>query len=162
MPLHSPEGLALARAVHVLAVILWIGGVGVVTTALLPAARRAPTPQQGLDLFLRIEEGFSVQARWSVLLAGLSGFFLLDGLHDFSRILHPGSSWWLLPMIGVWTLFAVVLFILEPFVLRQRIPAIIQRDPAGVLRRVTLAHRLLLTFSLLAAALAAAGAHGGL
>jgi uncharacterized membrane protein len=31
--------LALARAVHVLAVVLWIGGVAMVTTTLLPAIR---------------------------------------------------------------------------------------------------------------------------
>ena len=31
--------IVLARVVHVLAVVLWIGGVGMVTTVLLPAIR---------------------------------------------------------------------------------------------------------------------------
>ena len=34
------DQLAIARALHVLAVVLWIGGVGFVTTVLLPAVRR--------------------------------------------------------------------------------------------------------------------------
>jgi uncharacterized membrane protein len=32
--------VTLARAIHVLAIVLWIGGVGLVTTVLLPAVRR--------------------------------------------------------------------------------------------------------------------------
>ena len=31
--------LAIARAVHVLAVVIWIGGVGMVTTVILPVVR---------------------------------------------------------------------------------------------------------------------------
>ena len=38
------DDVAIARALHVLAVVLWIGGVGLVTTALLPALRRMPDP----------------------------------------------------------------------------------------------------------------------
>ena len=34
------DDFILARAVHVLSVLLWIGGVAFVTTVLLPAVRR--------------------------------------------------------------------------------------------------------------------------
>jgi uncharacterized membrane protein len=34
------DDLAVARTIHVLAVVLWIGGVAMVTTILLPAVRR--------------------------------------------------------------------------------------------------------------------------
>ena len=34
------DDVTLARAIHVLAVVLWIGGVALVTTVLLPAVRR--------------------------------------------------------------------------------------------------------------------------
>ena len=38
---HSQmDGLVFARALHVLAVVVWIGGVSIVSTALLPAIRR--------------------------------------------------------------------------------------------------------------------------
>ena len=36
------DDVTIARALHVLAVVLWIGGVGLVTTVLLPLLRRLP------------------------------------------------------------------------------------------------------------------------
>ena len=36
--------LAIARAIHVVAVVLWIGGVAFVTTTLLPACRATASP----------------------------------------------------------------------------------------------------------------------
>jgi len=38
------DGLIAARVVHVLGVVLWIGGVALVTTVLLPATRRMKAP----------------------------------------------------------------------------------------------------------------------
>ena len=46
---------AIARALHVLAVLLWIGGVAFVTWVLLPACRALAEPQAQLDLFERLE-----------------------------------------------------------------------------------------------------------
>jgi uncharacterized membrane protein len=34
------DDVVIARAFHVLAVVIWIGGVAIVTMAVLPAARR--------------------------------------------------------------------------------------------------------------------------
>jgi uncharacterized membrane protein len=44
--------LAIARAIHVLAVVVWIGGVAMVTTVILPIVRRARTVvgSQGMSL----------------------------------------------------------------------------------------------------------------
>ena len=49
------EDLALARALHVLAVVLWIGGVAMVTTVLLPAIRRLPLSDDPVALFEQVE-----------------------------------------------------------------------------------------------------------
>ena len=65
--------MTIARVVHVLSVVLWIGGVGLVTTALLPAMRRFPDPAQRAAVFEAVEGRFGAQARITVLLAGLSG-----------------------------------------------------------------------------------------
>ena len=46
---------AVARALHVLAIVLWIGGVAFVTAVLLPAVRRQVPAPQRLALFDRIE-----------------------------------------------------------------------------------------------------------
>ena len=67
----------LARALHVLGVVLWIGGVAMVTTVLLPAARRLKSPAARVEFFEEIERGFASQARWSTLLTGATGFWLV-------------------------------------------------------------------------------------
>ncbi len=42
-----------ARALHVIAVVLWIGGVAFVTTVLIPSLRRIENSEKRLDLFER-------------------------------------------------------------------------------------------------------------
>jgi uncharacterized membrane protein len=41
----------VARALHVIFVVLWIGGVAFVTTVLLPAIRRLKAPRERIQLF---------------------------------------------------------------------------------------------------------------
>jgi uncharacterized membrane protein len=67
--------ITVARIVHVLS-LLWIGGVGFVTTVLFPAVRRLNPPEGRLAAFLAFEVGFAWQARISVALAGLSGLYM--------------------------------------------------------------------------------------
>ena len=62
-----PE-LVIARLLHVLGVVLWIGGVALVTTVLLPATRRLKTPQERIEFFETVERGFALQARITTLL----------------------------------------------------------------------------------------------
>ena len=55
------DDVTIARSLHVLAVVLWIGGVGFVTTVLLPALRRFPDPAQRTTMFGFVERHFSAQ-----------------------------------------------------------------------------------------------------
>src|SRR5262245_47690839 len=48
---NTMDGLIAARVLHVLGVVLWIGGVALVTTVLLPATRRMKTPAERIELF---------------------------------------------------------------------------------------------------------------
>ncbi len=66
--------IAIARILHVLAIVLRIGGVGVVTTVLLPALHRAYPSEQRYQMFHAIESRFAGQARILTLIAGASGF----------------------------------------------------------------------------------------
>ena len=70
------DDLTLARALHVLSVVHWIGGVAFVTMVLLPAVRKLASPRERVALFEKIERRFAVQARISTLIAGLSGFWM--------------------------------------------------------------------------------------
>ena len=74
---RSMDDVTIARSLHVLAVVLWIGGVGFMTTVLLPALRRLPNPAQRTAMFGIVERHFSAQARLSVILVGLSGLYML-------------------------------------------------------------------------------------
>lgn len=156
------NGLALARALHVLGVVIWIGGVAFVTLVLLPACAEEPEPSRALALFERLEHRFAPLARWSVALAGLSGLWLLHVTGAAWRFSGPLAQWWMYGMVGVWSVFALMLYVLEPFVLRTRFAALAHAHPAATLARVQRLHRVLLLVSLVVLGGAVAGSHGGL
>lgn len=151
--------LALARAVHVLGVVVWIGGVSLITTVLLPAIREWPTEENPIDFFEKIERRFAWQARIVTLLTGLSGFYLIHRMDVWSRYLSL-EFWWIHVMTLVWLIFTLVLFVLEPFVLHDQLMRRAERDPEGTLVFILRAHRFLLALSLLAVFGAVTGSHG--
>lgn len=153
------ESLALVRAIHVVAVVLWIGGVAMVTTVLLPAIRRLPDTEDPVDLFERIEGRFARQARVVTLVTALSGFYLVYRLDAWGRYLTL-NGWWLVAMTGVWFLFTLILFVLEPYVLKKALVRRAAIDPHGTLALIHRAHWGLLTLSLVTVAGAVAGSHG--
>lgn len=56
-----------ARALHVLAIVIWVGGVSMATTVVLPALRRGDLGSNWLRVFQAIEHRFVWQARTAVL-----------------------------------------------------------------------------------------------
>jgi uncharacterized membrane protein len=152
------EWLGLARALHVLGVVAWIGGVAMVTTVLLPAAGRLERAE-GFPLFERIEHGFARQARWTTALTGASGFYLVYALDLWHRFAQP-AYWWMGAMVLVWSIFTLMLFVLEPFFLHRAVTRRSRRDPEGTLRLVAHLHWILLALSLVTIAGAVAGSHG--
>jgi uncharacterized membrane protein len=155
----SAGSLALARAIHVVGVVVWIGGVSFVTTILIPALRREPDPSERLRLFEAMEGRFSVQARWVTALTGIAGFFMMQGLGAWSRYLDP-SFWWIHLMTAVWAVFTLVLFVLEPLFLHRWFRGFAEREPDRAFRLLQRFHVLLLTVSLIAVAGAVAGVRG--
>ena len=71
------------------------------------------------------------------------------------------SYWWMDAMVVVWTLFTLIVFVVEPRV-HRRLAAEAARDPDGVLRRLFRAHIFLLTAAAITILGAVAGANGGL
>ncbi|MCP3982774.1 MAG: hypothetical protein GY723_00200 [bacterium] len=153
------EALAVARIIHVLGVVLWIGGVALVTTVLLPAVRSFPEDENPVELFERIERRFALQARIITLLTGMSGLYLVHGLGAWRRYLSV-ESWWLHAMTAVWLIFTILLFVLEPRVLHRKLRERGERDPYGTLALIQRGHWLLLSLSLIAVAGAVGGSHG--
>lgn len=153
------EELSLARALHVLAVVVWIGGVGMATTVVLPAVRRGDLGSDRLRAFHAIEKRFVWQARAAVIVVGLSGFYMVAEFDLWSRF-HSLDYWWMHAMVCVWAIFMLLLFVGEPFVLHRRLPGMVARDPHAAFRRLHLVHVVLLTLSLITVFGAVAGSHG--
>ena len=70
------DDVVLARALHVLAVVIWIGGVSMATTVALPAIRRRDLGEDRLQAFRAIERRFVWQARTAVLIVGATGLYM--------------------------------------------------------------------------------------
>jgi len=151
------DDFILARAVHVLSVLLWIGGVAFVTTVLLPAIRRSAPPERRLEEFHRFEGRFAPQARAWVILAGLSGVWMTWRADLWSRFADP-HAWWMHAMVALWLVFAVMLFVVEPLHLHRRMAT--SPEPERDFARLERMHRVALAVSLLTLAGAVAGSHG--
>lgn len=151
------DDFIIARALHVLAVLMWIGGVGFVTAVLIPSIRRAHRPEERLETFHKFEGRFAPQAALWVLLAGASGFWMTWRADLWSRFADP-QYWWMHAMVAIWLIFAAMLFVIEPLFLHKRMEA--SPDPAREFARMERMHRVLLALSLVTVLGAVAGSHG--
>jgi uncharacterized membrane protein len=151
--------LEIARAVHILAVVHWIGGVTFVTCIVLPAVSRLAEPARRLAVFEEIEGRFSFQAKFSVTLAGLSGAYMLYRLDAWDRF-EDARFWWMHAMVLIWAIFTFVLFVAEPLVLHRWFHRRTLIDAEGTFAVIQTAHWVLLTLSLATVAGALLGAHG--
>lgn len=151
--------LAIAVAIHLIAIVWWIGGVAMVTTVILPAARRMSDPADGLAMFQRVEKRFSWHARAATLLAAASGFYMVSVLGLWRQFLMP-AFWWLGAMAFVWAAFTIVLFVVEPLFVHRWFERQTRRNPAQALLRLERLHWVALFVSTVTLLGAAAGSHG--
>jgi uncharacterized membrane protein len=154
------DGVTIARAIHVLAIVHWIGGVTMVTLVMLPGLIYDTPAAQRLGIFELIEGRFAKQARVSTLLAGASGLYMTYRLEAWDRFLDL-SFWWMDAMVLVWAIFTLALFVVEPFFLHRKFREHAERDPDGMFRLALRQHAILLTLSLVTIAGAVIGSHGG-
>jgi uncharacterized membrane protein len=155
------DGLAFARVLHVLAVVVWVGGISIVTTTLLPAIRRGELGAGWLEAFQAIERRFVWQARIAILIVGASGFYMIKEADLWDRF-SSAEYWWMHAMVGLWAIFAIGLFVVEPFMLDRHLHGWAERRPTMTFAWLAGVHWLLLTLSLVTVFGAVAGSHGWL
>lgn len=155
------DDFAFARALHVLALVHWIGGVAMVTTIVLPRARALTDAQAALAAFEAFEVRFAAQVRISILLVGLSGFYMLDRLQAWERLVDP-AFWWLMLMIVVWGIFALMVYVLEPLFIHRLFHNYALRDKERAFTLAIRLHSVALTISGVAIVAGVLGAHGAL
>lgn len=154
------DDASVARALHVLGVVLWIGGVAFVTTVLLPAVRRMKDPSERVAFFETVEGRFAWQARGTTLTVGLSGFYLVHVWDLWGRFALL-EYWWMHAMVLVWAVFSLMLFVAEPLFLQRWFLARAARKPVETFRLIQRLHWVLLAVSLVTVVGAVLGSHGG-
>jgi uncharacterized membrane protein len=153
------DDVVIARALHVLAIVIWIGGVAMATTVALPAARRGDLGADRLRAFQAIEDRFVWQARTAVVIVGLTGFYMSARLDLWERFISA-QFWWMHAMVGVWLLFAFVLFVAEPLILHRHFKKWATAAPEAAFAWLHRAHLVLLGLSLVTILGAVAGSQG--
>ena len=153
------DDVTLARALHVLAVVVWIGGVAFVTTVLLPAVRDLHAPAERVVFFETVERRFGRQARVTTVLTGVSGFYMVVRLDLWDRFLLV-AFWWMNAMVAVWLLFTLVLFVAEPLFLHRWLSVRANSRPESTFALVERLHWILLVLSLITLIGAVLGSHG--
>lgn len=148
-----------ARALHVLAVVIWIGGAAMVTTVVLPAVRRGDFGLDRLRAFQAVEHRFVWIARTAVIVVGVSGVYMVAEGNLWSRFRAAGF-WWMHAMACVWLLFAFMLFVAEPLVLHKRFKPWVTQAPEHAFAWLHRVHWVLLGLSVITIFGAVAGSHG--
>jgi uncharacterized membrane protein len=149
----------ISRALHILGVVIWIGGVAFVTAVLVPSLMEIADTGNRLDLFEKLEGRFAFQARIATLITGISGYYMLDYMNAWDRY-QQMQFWWMHLMTFIWVVFTVVLFVLEPLVLHRWFREKAVNDSAAAFAWLHRMHKVLLTLSMLAVLAAVAGSHG--
>jgi uncharacterized membrane protein len=153
------DDVTIALAIHVLAIVFWIGGVAMVTTVLLPAVRRFKSAEERVAFFDTVERRFAWQARATTLFAGASGFYMVDRLGLWGNFLSV-EYWWLDAMVLVWLVFTLMLFVAEPLFLHRRLEKRAKLAPESTFVLIQRLHWVLLVLSLITLIGAVAGSHG--
>lgn len=99
-----------ALTIHILSVVVWIGGVSFVTLVTFPMILRMDKSLEMVLMFQGVEHRFANIAKTMVILAGLSGFYL---------IYEKGLSFGVWIMIFVWAFYASLLFGLEKLIFKK-------------------------------------------
>ncbi|WP_282071499.1 hypothetical protein [Polaribacter atrinae] len=153
------NSITIARIIHVLAVVLWIGGVAMVTTVIIPAVKKMKSKKDKLSTFENIEGRFAIQAKITTLITAISGFYMMYELNAWERYLDY-RFWWIHAMTIVWIIFTLVLYVLEPLVLHKLFKKYANENPEKTFNILHKAHWVLLIISLITILGAVAGSHG--
>ncbi|MBI5742014.1 MAG: hypothetical protein HZA16_15020 [Nitrospirae bacterium] len=142
----------IALTIHVLSVIIWIGGVSFVTMITFPMIQRANSSLEQVMMFQGTEHRFVKIAKIMVILAGLSGAYLIK-----VKGMSVGS--WI--MISVWTFYASLLFGLEKILFKQIFakPTGEELDTKKIFSILQVFHYVILTLSYSAVAAGIFAAH---
>jgi len=125
----------------------------------LPTIRRFAHEKQQLSIFHVIENRFAFIARFSVVLAGLSGLYMVYALNAWDRFTQI-QYFWMYAMVLLWLMFAFALFIIEPFLFKNHGRIVKGHGSIMNLRKTAIVHWIIFILSLATIFVSVLGAHG--
>lgn len=151
--------VSVLTAVHVLGVVIWIGGVAFVTMIVFPMIARMEDSFEKVLFFQGMEHRFARIAKNSVAVVGITGCWLLYITGEW-RILFSMAGIGPTLMIVVWTSYLFVL-LFEGKIFRMIFGGKTQQDAVKVFSLLSRFHWVILGLSLLAVGVGVWAGHGG-
>lgn len=151
--------ISILTAVHVLGVVVWIGGVAFVTMIVFPMITRMENSLEKVIFFQGMEHRFAKIAKISVAVVGLTGGWLLYLTGEW-RILFSMVGMGPTLMILVWTFYVLVL-LFEGKLFKMIFGSRAQQDTDKVFSLLSRFHWVVLGLSLLAIGIGVWAGHGG-
>ena len=153
----------LIHIIHLLTVIIWIGGLSFITIIVIPMLIRWDDPLQKAITFQSIEHRFAPIARIYNIITGVTGFVMVY-LTGWYKLYHTAKGLPLLIMTLIWLVWFVMLFGLEPLIVKKMLDRMIKSgvkmEIEAVFARMNRMHWVLLTISLVASVAGIVFAHG--
>lgn len=151
--------ISILTAVHVLGVVVWIGGVAFVTMIVFPMITRMENSLEKVIFFQGMEHRFAKIAKISVAVVGLTGGWLLYLTGEW-RVLLSMAGLGPTLMILVWTFYVLVL-LFEGKLFKMIFGGRAQQDTDKVFSLLSRFHWVVLGLSLLAIGVGVWAGHGG-
>ncbi len=131
--------LALALTLHVLASIVWVGGMFFAHMVLRGALNKVLEPQDRLPLMLKVFDGFFPWVWLSVILILASGYWMLFVVYETE------THFWLSLMSVAGTLMAAIFVFIYAIPYHQLSRALKTHDMPKAVAAITLIRQLILT-----------------
>ena len=151
--------LPFLTAIHVLGVVVWIGGVAFVTIIVFPMLLRMEGSLEKMLLFQGIEHRFAKIAKISVAVVGITGAWMLQITGEWRTLFSAGGIGPTLMLI-VWIFYMLVL-LFEARLFKVLFRGEAQQDTSRVFFRLSAFHWVVLGLSLLAVGVGVWASHGG-
>jgi uncharacterized membrane protein len=151
--------ISILTAVHVLGVVVWIGGVAFVTMIVFPMITRMENSLEKVIFFQGMEHRFAGIAKISVAVVGLTGGWLLYLTGEW-RILFSMAGVGPTLMIIVWAFYVLVL-LFEGKLFKMIFGGRAGQDTDKVFALISRFHWVVLSVSLLAIGIGVWAGHGG-
>lgn len=146
-------------AIHVLGVVIWIGGVAFVTMIVFPMLMRMEGSLEKMILFQGVEHRFAKIAKISVAAVGITGAWMLQITGEWKTLFSAAGIGPTL-MVIVWTFYLLVL-LFEGRLFKVLFRGEAQQDTSKVFFRLSAFHWVVLGLSLLAIGVGVWASHGG-